>query len=188
MTRTAKMNEPLRHDHEAVGLFDDEDQMQEAIRELEATAFPRDAISIRGYAPTANENNPDAPAIDPDALEDDPEALREAPVRNEELTIGGAVAIACTAYIGAVAGVGIVGTASMAITYTAILIGGLAGAFIAAIVVNRMRELRNNHIRQQINHGGMVMWVRTPDKEREELACNILTRHGATHVRVHDMP
>lgn len=188
MNATSRMKEPLYADHEAVGLFDDEDHLQDAIRELEATAFPRDAISVRSYDPRTDLEEKNATIVDIEQLEDDPSASREAPVRAEEWTIGSVVAIGCTAYIGAVATVAVLGPVSLAATYGAIFMGGVAGALLAGTIVNGFTNRHRRHIHEQVAHGGMVMWVRTPDKKREDLACDILTRHGATHVRVHDMP
>lgn len=190
MNENFRMSAPLQADHEAVGLFDDEKHLQEAIRELEATAFPRDAISVRSYDPRTDleERGSTTMTIDSQRLEDDPSAPREAPVRDEEWTIGSAVAIACTAYIGAVAAVAVLAPASLVATYGAVFMGGAAGALLAGVVANRLSSQHLRHIRAQVAQGGMVMWVRTPDKKRENLACDILTRHGATHVRVHDMP
>ncbi len=189
MSTASRMRTPEHADHEAVGLFDDEENLQDAIRELESTAFPRDAISVRGYNPETDAGAVGfAPKIDSKLLEDDPSAPREAPVRAEEWTIGIGVAIGCTAYIGAVAAVAILGPAALSATYASIFLGGVAGALLAGAVVKHVASLHRRHVREQVAHGGMVMWVRTPDKKRENLACDILTRHGATHVRVHDMP
>lgn len=189
MNVTSKTREQTHADHEAVGLFADEEHLQDAIRELESTAFPRDAISVRSYDPRTDlEERSSAVAIDSEQLEDDPSAPREAPVRTEEWMIGIGVAVGCTAYIGAVAAVAVLGPASLPATYAAILLGGAAGALLAGAVVSGFTNRHRRHIHDQVAHGGMVMWVRTPDKKREDLACDILTRHGATHVRVHDMP
>ncbi len=174
-------------DREAVGLFDDMERLQEAIKELEATAFPRDAISILGHR-AAIEDKFGTAQIQPYLAEDDPEAPRAAPVRSEEETIGAAVLVGCSAYIGVVAAGIALGPASVPITLLAIALGGGSGAAIAGAVVSELKHRHQKHIHEQLAQGGLLMWVRTPDAARERLACEILERNGARDVHVHDIP
>lgn len=38
-----------------------------------------------------------------------------------------------------------------------------------------------------LDHGGLLLWVRTPDAAREEKARAILAKHGGRDVHVHDL-
>lgn len=172
---------------EALGLFNDMDSLQAAIRELEATAFPRDAISILGHR-HALEDGFGTPQIQPYLAEDDPDAPRTAPVRGEEHTIGATALVGCGAYIGAVVAGIALAPASVPVTLMAIVLAGGSGAAIAGALVSRLKHRHDKNVHDQIAHGGLLMWVHTPDAERERLACDILDRHGAHDVHVHDMP
>lgn len=172
---------------EAMGIFSSAEQMQEAIRELEATAFPRDSISILGHRHSIEDRFGHA-VIDPSLEQDDPQAPRKAPARPEEQMIGAGALVGCAAYIGVV-GAGIaMGPASIPATLMAIILGGGSGAALGGLLVNRLNHNYEDHIQEQLSQGGLLLWVRTPDAERETLACDILSRHGAHHVRVHDIP
>lgn len=172
---------------EAMGIFNSPEQMQEAIRELEATAFPRDSISILGHRHSIEDRFGRA-VTDPSLEQDDPNAPRKAPARPEEQTIGAGALVGCAAYIGVV-GAGIaMGPASIPVTLMAIILGGGSGAALGGLLVNRLKHQYEDHIQEQLSQGGLLLWVRTPDLERETLACDILSRHGAHHVRVHDIP
>lgn len=175
----------LDHNREAVGLFKDPEQMENAIRELEGTAFPRDSISILGHQHMLEERFGRASV---DEYFDKNLDEREAPVRPEERTIGAGVLVGCATYIGVVSAGIALGPASLPVTLMAIVLGGGSGAAIGGLLLNRLRHQHEKHIQEQLAHGGMVLWVRTPDAERENIACDILKRHGATNVKIHDIP
>ena len=43
-------------------------------------------------------------------------------------------------------------------------------------------------MQEQLDHGGLLLWVRTTDPDHEEHAMTILKRNGAEDVHVHDLP
>jgi hypothetical protein len=43
-------------------------------------------------------------------------------------------------------------------------------------------------VQEQLDRGGLLLWVRTPDAERERRAVEILRRHSAHDVHVHQLP
>jgi hypothetical protein len=58
---------------------------------------------------------------------------------------------------------------------------GLVGAWLA----RRLGNQRAQHIQQQLDHGGLLLWVRTWDTAQENLAVEILKRQSARDVHVH---
>jgi hypothetical protein len=46
-------------------------------------------------------------------------------------------------------------------------------------------DQRTQHIQQQLDHGGLLLWVRTWDTEQENLAVEILKRQAGRDVHVH---
>lgn len=167
---------------EAVGLFENMEQLQEAVKEFERTEFPRDALSVLGEREHIEKNL----ASDMVALEDDPTVEREAPVRSEEKGIGAGALVNGSAYIGAMA----VALASGAVTIPAIItaaaIGGIGGATVGGILAKILGNHFDKSIEQDINKGGLLLWVRTPDPDRENMALNILNKYGAHHVKIHE--
>ena len=170
---------------EAVGLFDDMNQLQEAVKELERTDFPRDALSVLGADQKKIEEH--LQYNDIDILEDDANAPKEAPVRVEEKTIGAGVLIGASGYLGAVALALAAGAVTIPAIITATLIGGVGGAAVGAVLAKLMGDHYNAGIREQLKHGGLLLWIRTTDREKENRACEILARYGARHVRIHDV-
>lgn len=171
---------------EAVGLFATSAELQDAIRHLEGTSFPRHDISVMGNEVELRKvfgtSSPSSDMAADSAL-----TPRTAPSRPEEQTIGTAAAIGGGTYIGAMA----LALTAGAVTFPAILgaaiLGGAGGAAIGAILSKLMGDRYTHHIEEQIRSGGILLWVQTPDKDREDLACSIMQAHGGTHIHVHDI-
>ena len=67
------------------------------------------------------------------------------------------------------------------------MVGQTAGALGYALG-QRADHDQEDHIRQQLERGGVLLWVRTRDVEHERRAAEILSRHGATDVQILDTP
>jgi hypothetical protein len=175
------MQEAIR---EAVGLFDNISSLQDAVRALENTAFPRQDISVLGNRKDIEEKF-GSKAVSPAVAEDNPEAPRQSPVRTEEQVIGAGALVGSAAYIGAVAAAIAAGAVSVPATIAAVALGGGSGALAGGILAKVMGDHYTQEIKEQVDKGGLLLWVRTPDEEREHIACDIMQAHGAKHVKVH---
>ena len=169
---------------EVVGVFMSKEDLQNAIRELEGTAFPRQDISVMGSRDEL-EKVFGVKVVSPEFAIDNPDTPRQAPSRPEELTMGAAGMIGGTAYVGAMA----MALAAGAVTFPAIIsaavIGGLSGGTLGAMLTKLLGDRYNRHIEQQIGKGGLLLWVRTPDEEREEMAHRTMITNNAYNVHVH---
>lgn len=165
---------------EAVGVFDNPDDLNEAIAELEATAFPRGTLSVLGSHQAIKKKFGRGDVV-PEILEGNPDTPRREPVRPEERGLGAAALVGGGAYVGAAAAAIGAGAISIPAIVTAAAIAGGSGAILAKIIDNRYRE----RIKKQVDKGGLILWVQTPEPAQEELACEILQKHHARHVHVH---
>ncbi len=168
---------------EAVGVFDDVEALSEAVTELEHTAFSRETLSVLGDA-KAIEEKFGKPVVNPDKAAEDPDAPRRPPVRTEEKSIGTGAIIGGGAYIGAV---GALLTAGAAVTVPAVITAAALGGGGGGLLAKMLGDRYGSEIEDQIEKGGLVLWVQTRDKDREELACHILKKHGAHNVHVHEI-
>src|SRR5690606_11393020 len=78
---------------EAVGVFDDQNQLDAAVAELEVTAFPRQDISVLSQQQVQERFGDDTRT---EWFEDNPAAPRSVPLRPEERHIGAGVIIAAS--------------------------------------------------------------------------------------------
>ncbi len=171
---------------EAVGVFKTTNDLQNAIRSLEGTAFPRQDISVMGSRSELQKIFGSKTVL-PEFAMDNADTPRQAPARPEEKTIGTAGMIGGATYVGAMAMALTAGAVTFPAIITAAVIGGLGGGTLGAILAKIFGDRYNRHIEEQIEHGGLLLWVRTPDKDREELAKHIMIANGAYDVHVHQI-
>ena len=169
---------------EAVGIFENPDELIAAVAELETTAFPRDAISVLGPASTLKKKF-GVPFMRPEDAEDNPDAPRDILVRPEEKVILLSAASAIGVY-GLITGIGLMfASAQGPVDITMMLLLGILASITAFLATTIYFTRRQKEKQQQIEAGGMVLWVRTPAPEQENMAREILCKHGAKDVHVH---
>ena len=78
------------------------------------------------------------------------------------------------------------GTAAAAIVGAAVA-GGI-GLAIGAALAKMIGEHHADALKDHLDKGGLLLWVRTPDGDHETRACDILKKAGAEDVHVHDLP
>lgn len=177
---------PAPNVREAVGVFMSPDALHDAVVELDLH-FPRHAISVLGSKKDIEEKfgSTTVPPVIAEMAQDTP---LQAPVRDEEKTIGTAAFIGVSTYVGAMAVALAAGAVTVPATIAAAIIGGSSGAAISTILAKIFGDNYNKDIEEQIAKGGLLLWVQTLDHQQEELASNIMSKHGARHVKiiVHD--
>ncbi|HLG49618.1 MAG TPA: hypothetical protein VKY24_25465 [Reyranella sp.] len=174
---------------EAVGVFHSPEKLQEAIDDLLACGFNRAELSLLASVRAVDEKLGHRYRKISSAA-DDPVVPRAAYVSPE--AIGGAEGglIGVLMYVGAMAAAGAVvasgGTLAAAIIGAALSggVGGLIGSFLA----EWLGEEHGRHLQQQVERGGLLLWVRTWDRADEERAMAILRKHSGSHVHVHSLP
>ena len=171
---------------EAVCVFDNIKNLQDCIRTLEGSAFPRQDISVMGQRGELEEVF-DQKAVDPDLAMDDPETPRQAPARPEEQTIGTSALIGGTAYVGAMAMALSAGAAALPAIAGAAVLGAAGGGAIGAVLSKLLGDHYNHGIEEQIEKGGLLLWVRTPDTHKEVLAKVIMRQHHGRDVHIQEM-
>ena len=172
---------------EAVGVFDSFKTLQAAIYDLRMSGFSRYDISLLG-GPEAMKDKLGSAYWRAPELEDNPDAPRAAFVSEEAIgELEGAIAggfFFLGSYIAMAAMLTPVST--LAASIAAIAIGGGPAAVIGTLLARRVGKQHKDYYANQIKNGGILLWVRTSDKEKEELAVKILKGHSGKDVHVHD--
>jgi hypothetical protein len=181
-------NETEKTRTEVVGVFDGAEPLQEAIDELLENGFDRAEVSLLAGERTV-EKKLGHTYKRVEELEDDPSVPRTAYVSTEARgdaeggLIGGLVYIGAVAAAGAVVATG--GTLAAAIG-TAVLAGG-AGGVIGGALASMVGDHHAQYLQEQLDHGGMLLWVRTWNADDERRASDILSKHAAHDVHVHSL-
>jgi len=171
---------------EAVGVFDTIETQQAAFYDLRSVGFHHSDISLLGSQEALEEKLGKAYWRSSD-LEDDPKAPRAHFVSEEAIgELEGAIAGGFFFVGSAIAMTAMLTPAStLAASIAAVAIGGSPAAVIGTLLARRVGKHHKEYYENQIRHGGILMWVRTRDKEREALAVKIMKGHSGRDVHVH---
>lgn len=177
---------PIR---EAVGVFDTPETLQEAIDELVSSGFDRAELSLLAAEKTVDEKLGHRYRKIAE-LEDDPIVPRCCYVSTESIgdaeggLVGGLMYVGATVAAGAVVASG----GALALVIAAASIAGGVGGLLGAILAKSLGDQHARHLQEQLDHGGLLLWVRTPDAEDERRATDILAKHSGRDVHVHGLP
>jgi VIT1/CCC1 family predicted Fe2+/Mn2+ transporter len=172
---------------EAVGIFDTFESLQKAIYDLMIAGFSRYDISLLADQKVLEEKLGTSYWTAPE-LADNPDAPRAAFVSEEAIgELEGAI-VGGLFFLGSyIAMLALLTPAStIAASIAAIAIGGSPTAVLGTLLARRVGKHHKDYYATQIQHGGILLWVRTWDKEKEELAVKILKGHSGRDVHVHD--
>jgi hypothetical protein len=174
---------------EAVGVFTSAGTLQDAIDELMSSGFDRADLSLLA-AERAVERELGHKYRKVAELEDNAAVPRTCYVSTESIGEAEGGLIGGLLYIGAVAAAGAVvatgGTLAAAIAGAA-LAGG-AGGFVGAVLAKLVGDDHARMLQEHLDHGGLLLWVRTWDEKQERRAVDILKKHSGRDVHVHGLP
>ncbi len=171
---------------EAVAVMEDVDSLESAVEELQQAGFAAADISLlAGHATVEKKLGRMYSRVE--ELEDDPAAPRTAFVSNrtvekrERLVIGSMTTLPTLIAAGTV--VATAGAVAAAIAGTAV-----TGALIGNVLARWMDNRHAAWLEEQLERGGILLWVRTPDAAREQQALAILGRFAAHDIHIHEIP
>jgi len=171
---------------EAVGLFHDHAQLQQAINELELTGFERRKISVLGGEKSL-ESIYGHKHVPSHLLEDDPKTPREAKPKPEEVGIAQGALIGGGVYLGVVASLIAVGATAVPALVTAAASGAVGGGAVGGALAKMLGDDYADFFERQIEKGGILLWVITETTEEEDKAQRVMKDFGADHVHVHSI-
>ncbi|MBL8687706.1 MAG: hypothetical protein JNL04_01325 [Rhodospirillaceae bacterium] len=174
---------------EVVGAFRSADWLEDAITDLASSGWDKSEMSLLGQEGVFQPGIP-AHGQDMHRAADEPEVKRSPVVEEEDVRQGRTLATSLAAVIAAFAASGatiLTGGGALAAVVGAAAAGG--GAAAAMNTIGRwISGSRSDFLRDQIDQGGILLWVKVQTAAQEAQASEILRRHGATDVHVHEIP
>jgi hypothetical protein len=174
---------------EVVGIFSRSEELQSAIDELLASGFHRAELSLLAsehavvkklghqYEKTSeladNAHVPRAAYVSAAIVGGDKGAL-----------IGTLMYVSAASAAGAIFALG----GTVEVGFSAMALAGGAGGLIGVILALWISDNHAYYLQEQIDHGGLLLWVRTRNAEKEKRAIHVLTRHSGRDVRPHTLP
>jgi hypothetical protein len=164
---------------EIVALFRSSDALEAAINDLSSAGWDRSEMSLLTQKHVLLPEPPQESTMHEAAAA--PQEGKSAIVSDSDVRQGRTLATSLAGVIGAFAATGATiltgGTALAALAGAAVAGGG------AAAVVNALGQWadksRSQYLQDQVERGGILLWLTPRDPEQEHLAHDILTRHGA---------
>jgi hypothetical protein len=174
---------------EAVGVFHDQRSLQSAVDGLLIAGFDRSYLSMLADRRSVEAKLGHTVETVSD-LEDDTEVPTRAFIGIDSLTEGKGVLFGVPFYVGACAAA-ISVLASGGTLVTAFVVAAIAGIACMAIGIALVRVIgtrQAQRLSEQLERGGLLLWVRTPTPEDERRAIETMRVNGAADVHVHDLP
>lgn len=174
---------------EVVGVFDDQDHMQIAVDDLQHHGFNRANITTLADSRTI-ERETGHGYIHVKDVEDDAETPRAVVVSKRSLGMAEGVLIGVGVYIPTV----VVGAnlaskgASDGMLALGVMIAAGIGGLLGWYLAHRLDGAYNRRIRDQIQHGGIVLWASVNSTEMERRASEVMRGAAAHDVHAHDRP
>ncbi|MFK7938794.1 MAG: hypothetical protein AB8B82_05405 [Roseovarius sp.] len=171
---------------EIVGVFDCHKDLQSAIYDLRTIGIHHSEISLLADQKVLEEKLGKAYWRSAE-LEDDPRAPRAHFVSEEAIgELEGAIAGGFF-FVGSFIALTVMLTpaSTLAASIAAIATGGGPAAIIGALLARRVGQHHTAYYTDQVKRGGILLWVRVRDGEREKLATAIMKGHSGHDVHVH---
>ena len=169
---------------QAVAVFQDIAALDVAVGQLLDAGFDQDDISLLASEVTV-EDKLGHRYERVEELEDSADAPRVAyrtlaEFADTERTIANALTFLPT-IIAAGTVVASAGIVAAAIAGTAI-----SGALLSTALARWIDKAHADHLQEQLEHGGLLLWVNAPTAEKQGEAFRVLKEHGAADVHLHD--
>jgi hypothetical protein len=173
---------------EAVAVFTTVDDLQTAVDELLISGFHRADLSLLAGEDALNEKLGRDFANIRD-FEDNTAAPRSAYISPEAIGDAQGGIVAALMYAGATAAAGamfVSGGTILGALLVATVVGG-GGGIVGALLAKWLGDQHGRYLQAQIDHGGLLLWVRTKDTEAQVRALDILRRHSSRDVHIHTL-
>jgi hypothetical protein len=182
-------NEKSNQTREAVGVFADAGAMQLAINDLLSSGFDRAELSLLAAEETVNEKlghkYKKVAEIEDDATVPRTRYIsQEAISEGEYVFTGGLVLLGTLGAVGTIVASG----GALAAAITGAVLGGGTWGLLGELLARFIGVQHARYIEEQLKHGGLLLWVRCLNSEREKSAMEILSRHSGHDVHVHALP
>ena len=174
---------------EVVGVFSDGYALESAVQELLNSGFDLGDISLlAGEKAVAAKLGHKYEKVE--EVEDSDSAPRVAYVPRESRGAKSGALVGALVYVGATvaAGAALASGGALAMLLVSGVVGAEFGGLIGVVLGEFLEERHAKYLQEQLDHGGLLLWVRTPNAALEETATRILAQHSGRDVHAHDRP
>jgi hypothetical protein len=173
---------------EVAAVFHGPGMLERAVQALLHAGFDRADIDIMGDSEVVS-HRLSAFYVPSEEIADVPGVPRRAYIARDDVTTATAGVAGILFYLGAAtAAMTVVASGgSVAIAAAAAAAAGAFGAGIGASAISLLGLKQARELELQLMSGGIVLWVRVRNPEKEALAQEILAKFGGEAIRVHEI-
>lgn len=173
---------------EVVGIFHTADDLESAVEELLSSGFDRADLSLLSSEGAVAEKLGGHYRSAED-MADDPAVPRTAFVSTAAIGDAEGGLIGGLAYLGATIAVGavVMSGGAVAATIAAAILAGGTGGMIGSALARWVGHHHAIYLQDQIDNGGLLLWVRAWNESDEDRALEIIAKHAADKVHSHGM-
>jgi len=171
---------------EAVAVFDEVNELDSAVDDLLAAGFKKSDMSLLASEEAVSKKLGHRYER-VEEMADEPDAPRIAYRTRASLGESDDMLIGTLTYLPTVLAAGTV-VASEGVVAAAVTGTALAGALIGTVLTRWLDRHHAERLQEQLERGGLLLWVRTADPDAQHRAIEILTRHSAHDVHIHQLP
>jgi len=164
---------------EVVAVFNDADELDRAVYELQTQGFDRAAFSLLA-SEDAVADKLGHRYEQVKEVEDDPKAPRQTFYSRVSRLEADYLPTPLLASVGVLA---VVGVGSILPVLIAAGAGGLLGAALSRMI----HERHATRVQEQLQRGGLLLWVNVRNASEEKTALEVLRTHSAHDVHAHDI-
>ncbi|MDB5713768.1 MAG: hypothetical protein JWO15_1165 [Sphingomonadales bacterium] len=171
---------------EVVGTFHDVKALEEAANVLMSSGFDRSALSLIATEVVVQKQF-GSRLTKVEKLEDHPDTPRIAYMNHDDVAIGRGALISGFSYLGAVVGTVAVLTSGGALlpAVAVAAAGGVGGGSLGALLGSWLNAETAKKISDEVERGGLILWVRTHSPDEDDQASDIMISNGAYGVHAH---
>lgn len=173
---------------EVTGVFRTREALDNAVSDLLLGGFDRASIDIMASVDTVRKKLGGI-YVAAEELADVPQVPRRAFIARDDSTLVTGIVAGLLTYVGATtAALGVVASGgALGLAMAAAAAGGAAGGIGGLLFARFLGKKEAEDLEDQLAQGGLVLWVRVRTPQEEAKAIEILNRHEAKAVRVHEI-
>lgn len=169
---------------EVVGIFTNNEDLQNTIYELATIGFGRRKFSILA-SPESVKDKFGIEEFEVSKLADNEQTPRATNISPEEVEVAEG-AIAGGSILASVAtSIIMVGSVAVSAIVPAAIAGTSAGALIGSILAKKLGEKYDNSIERKIDEGGIILWVNISNEKEKQSALSVMSKYGANYLHTH---
>lgn len=169
---------------EAVAVFHDVAELDQAVEALIDAGFAKEDVSLLASEDAVRKKLGHRYER-VEELEDNSEAPRTTYRTLAEFAETERTVTSTLTFLPAVIAAGTV-VASAGVVAAAIAGTAIGGAVLSTVLARWLDKGHAEHLQEQLEHGGLLLWVNTPTVVKQDDAIRILKEHAATDVHLHD--